>query len=514
MTPNPTLRPATLSLALAIALASSPLRAEPQPSPHWPLVGERSEQITPLRAIRDGWRRAAMQRDQARARPATTLAVANCDDDGSAGSLRVLLDEAVDGDTVDLTALTCSTITLTDGVLVTHADDLHVVGPTSHRITIDGNAQDRVLLHFATGTLTIENLDIANGYYAATGTDIGYAAGIGSAGNVTLINSTVRDNVAVGVGSYGGGIVSDLLTMRNSTITGNVANGHHPTNTTAAYGGGAFVYEVDIADSTISGNIAKGTHNPPLTHWEIGGGIFIAGGGRIERSTISDNLAYLYGGGLANEDDITIVNSTISGNTARQGTGGGLRIRRFTSLTLENSTVADNTAGTVGGGIFFAEQAYASTLRSSLVADNSSPDSADIGSAQALTISGSNNLVEVPGATLILPADTLSGDPLLRPLADNGGPTLTHALVPGSPAIDHGSNDLALTSDQRGPGFPRSANGGVDIGAWENSALPYSAPQPVPATNAAGRWLLGLLAIVVAGLALRGHGKKPRRTPA
>ena len=469
-------------------------------SPQWPLVGERADQMTPLRAKREAWRQSAAQHVNANTRPAATLPVTNCADDGSAGSLRSVLDTAISGDTVDLSALVCSTITLTTGALETREDDIRLLGSTTNRLTIDGNVQDRVLLHLATGTLTVENLDIANGLNVATGTDIGYAGCLGSAGNITLINSNVRNCTAIGVGSYGGAVVSDLLTKRNSTITGNTAFGDHPTNTTASYGGGAFVYEVDIIDSTISGNIAKGTDNFPLTHFEIGGGLFIAGGGRIERSTIADNLAYRYGGGLANEADITIINSTISGNVAREDTGGGLRIRRFTSLTLENSTVANNTAGTQGGGIFFADQAYASTMHSSIVADNFAPASTDMGSGESLIVSGSNNLVESRGPLLTLPADTLTSDPMLLPLANNGGPTRTHAFSSASPALDRGINPLNLTTDQRGPGFTRSSNGAVDIGAFERIVVPFVAPQPVPTLSA---WLTGLLALLVAALGAR-----------
>ncbi|MEO7916240.1 MAG: right-handed parallel beta-helix repeat-containing protein [Dokdonella sp.] len=502
MKPTPRIhavRPAVLAAALAFALATGTVRANEPASPTWPIVGERSEQETPLRAKRDAWRRIAANHVSA-SRPAAIVPVTTCADDGSAGSLRNVLTDAVSGDTVDLSALTCSTITLTDGALVTEADDVRLLGSTARRLTIDGNAQDRVLLHFALGTLTIENLDIVNGRQVSTGSDIGYAGCIGSAQDITLVNSNVRNCTAIGVGSYGGAIVSDLLTMRNSTITGNTAFGDHPTNTTASYGGGVFVYGVDILDSTISGNIAKGTDNFPLTHFEIGGGLFIAGGGRIERSTIADNLAYRYGGGLANEDDVTIINSTISGNVARQDTGGGLRIRRFTSLTLENSTVANNTAGSAGGGVFFADQAFASSMRSSIVADNIAPISVDMGSGESLVVGGGNNLVETRGLLLTLPADTLTSDPLLLPLANNGGPTRTHALAFGSPALNGGSNTLNLATDQRGPGFARTVNGGIDIGAYELTGLPYVPPQPVPTLSA---WWLGLLALLAGSIGIQ-----------
>ena len=73
-------------------------------------------------------------------------------------------------------------------------------------------------------------------------------------------------------------------------------------------------------------------------------------------------------------------------------------------------------------------------------------------------------------ATVTLPADTLHDDPLLGALADNGGPTQTLALLPGSPAIDTGNNVAGLATDQRGAGFPRVMGSSADIGAYEVTA--------------------------------------------
>jgi hypothetical protein len=90
----------------------------------------------------------------------------------------------------------------------------------------------------------------------------------------------------------------------------------------------------------------------------------------------------------------------------------------------------------------------------------------------ALTASGYNLISNSTGGSGYAPTDILDVDPLLGPLADNGGPTLTHALLPGSPAIDAGDPNPADPPewDQRGPGFPRIANGRIDIGAFEVQA--------------------------------------------
>ena len=136
-----------------------------------------------------------------------------------------------------------------------------------------------------------------------------------------------------------------------------------------------------------------------------------------------------------------------------------------------NSTIADNIAeAPFPGGIIEGAVAVFGTarFRSTLIADNFVGDTpadlwaqVDFG-AQVL---GDDNLIEASNAPL--PADTLGVDPLLAPLANNGGRTPTHALLPGSPAIDAGNNAHAWAFDQRGPGFPRVVNGRADIGAFE-----------------------------------------------
>ncbi len=457
------------SLALVIgtsALAMPGIAAVVEVPLSWPLAHERSAQLTPLRA-----RMQAMQI----ARPASSehvgavREVTNCADDGSTGSLRALVAASISGDTIDLTGLACDRITLTEGVIDIEVDDLTLRGPGASALTIDGNAADRVLRHAASGTLTIENLTLAHGRHVATGTDIGYGGCLAAAGNVILSGSVVRDCTAIGVGSYGGGVLSGPLTMRNSTISGNTAFGDHPTNGTAAYGGGAFSYGVDLVDSTISGNSAIGTHNPPLSHWEIGGGLFVArNGGIIERSTIDNNYAMRFAGGLTQEGDLILRNSTISGNRARDDDGGGMRVRQVTAVFIENSTIAGNQAGSFGGGVSFINHALPSLVASSLIANNrSGSGDIDIESTMPLSISGSHNLVGRSAGPLLMPGDTITGDPLLAPLAANGGSTRTHALGAASPARDRGSNPQALATDQRGTGFPRVTNDMPDIGAFE-----------------------------------------------
>lgn len=435
---------------------------------------------------------------------AATLAVVHCADDSTPGSLRSVVAGAVSGDSIDLSHLICSRITLQLGAIEIEADDIAFIGPGSGSLVIDGDGRDRVFFHAASGTLSISDVTIERGRHTASGTDIGYGGCIATAGDLVLSSVVVRDCHATGVGAYGGGVLSGFMTMSNSTISGNTAFGDHATNGTAAYGGGAFSYGVEIVDSTISDNRAIGTHNPPLSHWEIGGGLFIArNGGLIERSTISNNYAMRFAGGLTQEGDLVLRNSTISGNIARDDDGGGLRVRSQTAVVVENTTITNNQAGSTGGGVSFLDDTYPSIVTSSIVAGNRAGSGiTDIDGTMPQAISGSHNLVGSWGSSISLPGDTMTKPPLLLPLAYNGGPTLTHALAPDSPAIDEGSNPQQTPYDQRGPGHLREANAAADIGAFElqGDAPPGQGATAVPVSSTLAALLLGIL---LAGIGMR-----------
>jgi beta-lactamase regulating signal transducer with metallopeptidase domain len=107
-----------------------------------------------------------------------------------------------------------------------------------------------------------------------------------------------------------------------------------------------------------------------------------------------------------------------------------------------------------------------------------------------------------------LPGDTLHSDPLLLALADNGGPTLTHALAPASPARDAGNNAANLSTDQRGAGHPRVAGAAADIGAFEAGFVVQAVPLAVPALS---MWVIGVLAGLLAWLGLRQVRADARR---
>jgi parallel beta-helix repeat protein len=442
--------------------------------------------------------------------PAATTAVTNCADDSSSGSLRSVVAAAGEGDTVDLSALACSVITLTQGAIPVRLSTLDVIGAGASKLAIDGAGADRVFVHYGKGTLTLGGMTVRNGANILTGGY--YVAGgacIISSGYIRLDHSTVSGCHSEGEGAYGGGVLARRVSLYTSTLSGNVAIGSHPATYTAAYGGGAFAYRgiAALYDSSVSGN--RTSFNPTDIHgsYDIGGGIFADNGGIVMRSTIQGNYSFGTGGGIAGRSGFSVTDSTISGNTAKGKGGGGIFVRMSDTMNVSNSTIAYNSA-LKGGGIYVVGTPQAFVVQSTIVADNAASSSgADVSSRSALTISGANNLIIAADVTVTLPADTLHAQPLLLPLANNGGPTRTHALSIGSPALDAGNNVANQATDQRGVGFPRVVGAAADIGAFEGAL----APLPVVAVPATSAWYLALLAGALAWSGLprrRGAGRR------
>jgi uncharacterized repeat protein (TIGR01451 family) len=291
-----------------------------------------------------------------------------------------------------------------------------------------------------------------------------------SGGVVTMNTSQVISNTAA---NNGGGIwnLNGALTVNTSQIL---------TNTSNAAGGGIFnqtsssdnVARLTLNTSTIGGNQAVSgggirnldsalTLNGSTLHdnqADNGGALF--NGGRLEvvisNSTVNSNTVTMQGGGIFNSDgSIILDSSTLSSNRAE--TGGGIFNQNGT-LTLHNGTIAYNVATSRGGGLVNRDGMLA--LHNVIVAYSSGGDCA------GTLLSEGYNLDTDSTCNLTEPGDRMEIDPQIGPLQDNGGPTFTHALLPGSRAIDGGVCGAIIT-DQRGEPRPGFGSSFCDVGAFE-----------------------------------------------
>ncbi|MDA8432017.1 MAG: hypothetical protein M0Z60_03525 [Nitrospiraceae bacterium] len=359
---------------------------------------------------------------------AATITVSNLNDSG-AGSLRQAIASASPGDTIGFGVT--GDITLTSGELLIDKD-ITISGPGSASLFLNGTASSRVLEIAAGSTATISGLTIQNGH-APLGEDAG---GIWNNGTCFLSNVVVRNNHTSGQNyDVGGGILNQQGAMTLDKVT-------------------------------VSGNSAY-----------AGGGIFNAGESiiTITNSAISGNGAFGAGGGLDNYGTASVSNTTISSNSS--GWSGAVSLSGPGETTqLLNVTINGNT------GIGLDKLGTANlSIRNSIVSNNSDGDCWDAVPSDGYNISSDDSC----GFASI--GDLPNTDPRLGPLADNGGPTMTHALLTGSPAIDKADPRLVLPTDQRGVARPQGPRG--DIGAYEY--LPVSA---VPAMNTWGLILFVLSA--------------------
>ncbi|MEM8679586.1 MAG: choice-of-anchor Q domain-containing protein [Planctomycetota bacterium] len=269
-------------------------------------------------------------------------------------------------------------------------------------------------------------------------------------GSINLTNSTATENATWGRESEGGAIHSEsgFVTLLQSSVRTNTTDGDF------SHGGGIFGGgNISIFSSTVSGNAA--IENPSR-----GGGIYGRDGLlHIDQSTISGNSASRLGGGFVQLGDLQVSRSTIVRNTSGEGGGGLMRHGSFTSR-IEGSIIAENMAPTAPD----AMGVTGSRVSDSIVGNNLGFQSLES------TAPGER---DTQGNQVGSPMTPLS--PLLGPLAENGGPTQTHATQPGSPAIDAGDEDFQLLPlfDQRGSAYPRVAGRWIDVGAFENQSLPY-----------------------------------------
>lgn len=457
---------------------------------------------------------------------ASTWQVGNCNDAGP-GSLRAVVAAAatLSGDTVDMSGLKCSAISLLTGAILVNQSSLTLQGPGAGALNVynqhakySGGKIDRVINHQNTGTLTISGLTIAAGVFIGTNSTTASRPALGgciySQGNVTLSHSVVTACEAGydyhyaysnGNGSGGGIFALGNLFVSYSTIANNLVYAKGVPNGSGGYssagyarGGGAFAGKNFITKySTISDNSARvykgfGPANP---YHSLGGGVYASRNASIYESTISGNAAGQGGGllvtsALPTQATMSITNSTISGNQAYKAAA----LYANVPATIGNSTIAFNQISKSGhspyAGVVFSARngSFGVNLQSALFSNNttyhvsSSDDDIAVihNGAATVTITGANNLVYRGGPGVdSFPGDTLIGKcPLLKPLKDNGGATQTHDLYSGSPAVDAGNNATNLNYDQRGGptpppiaqpplGYPRVSGIAADIGAYE-----------------------------------------------
>ena len=402
-----------------------------------------------------------------RSASALNIVVSNLND-GGAGSLRQAITDANANPGADTITFTVTgTINITSAALpqITGPQSLTITGPgqsaltvqiicggclafstsTTNDVTITGlTVNGGGISSGGTGPLTLTNLAIAGGGLTQTT----------NSGNATLDNVTIsaspNDGVRVNPGS--------TLTIRNSTITANPGSGISTVSGLSTSG------SVTIENSTLSGNSQYGLYldgncscQPSIGH--------------VRASTISSNFA----GGIYDGGSLDVTNSTISGNQAASG-GGIYQIgSTHSAAAVFESTIVNNSASPGAGGGIFGKVG----LSASIVANNTGGDCGTVPSSSGYNIAGDAS------CALSQTGDLNSTNPLVGPLANNGGPTQTHALQPGSPAIDTyacASGDV----DQRGISRPRDgdANGSVfcDTGSFE---APGATPLPAPSFSKA-----------------------------
>jgi CSLREA domain-containing protein len=311
------------------------------------------------------------------------------------------------------------TITLTGGVLTLSDTQgtMTIQGPGAGLLTIDGNNTTEVFQVSRGVSAVLDSLTIAHG--KADG------GGILNFGTLTVSNSVLANNLAV---RYGAGAI-----WNNGTLT--------------------------VSNSTLANNSAPND----------GGGILNYGTLTVNNSTFANNTGVYYGGAIINSGTATVSDSTFEGNSATSLSAGGA-ISNFASLSVTNDTFANNSAS-YGGGIY---NGSALSLANTILANNTGIDLFNYGTIST----AQSNLIGSQAGTSIqngVNGNMLGANPLLAPLGNYGGPTQTMALLPGSPAIDAGSNAAAsgLTTDQRG--IARVVNGTADIGAFESQGFTLSA---------------------------------------
>jgi hypothetical protein len=379
----------------------------------------------------------------------TTITVTSTADSG-AGTLRAALASAANGDTIDASGVTGAILLTSGELLVTKSVVIHGPGPAN--LAVDGNAAGRVF-HIGSGNVvTIAGLAITNGY----------ASGAFPANN--------------GGGIYNDGVFGRAtLTVSNCTLSGNVAS----SDGGGTYNDGSFgSATLTVNASTLSSNSASRDGAGIYNYGAFGSATLT-----VSASTLRSNSASRYGGGIDNSGvygsaTLTVSASTLSSNSASSD-GAGIYNEGYAgtgAVQIATSTLSGNSATRSGGAIHNNGVGGSANVEIGSTILKAGASGGNIANASGTVSSDSYNLASDDGGGFLTgTADHINTDPMLGPLQDNGGPTFTHALLPGSPAIDKGANLSGYPTDQRG--FPRMVDrpcianspggDGTDIGAFE-----------------------------------------------
>lgn len=367
-----------------------------------------------------------------------------CDADCSLREAVAAADASADADTIVFDGAvfgSAQTITLSGSdIVIAGNGSLAIEGPGADLLTVSGNNASRIFTNNIGAVTTVGGMRLTGGN-GGSAVNTGRAGAVyNNGGNLTLRRVLITGNSAANGGGLNTASAGTTL-VEASVISGNTASGS---------GGGLQNFSTSfltIVDSTISGNTSNGT---------TGGGA-----GQINGT-------------------VRIANSTISGNSAPAGSGGGFS-SNGALLEITNTTITGNSSLNNGGGLHRATTNINVFLRNTIIAGNAGTMASPDVTASASVSSLGHNLIGVTGtSTGWIASDLLNTDPVLGPLADNGGPTATHALTDGSPAIDAGddcvldsscaSNNAPIDIDADQRGEPRPAGPAVDIGAFELAA--------------------------------------------
>jgi hypothetical protein len=485
--------------------------------------------------------------------PQSTFAVSNTNDAG-AGSLRQAVLDAnanAGADTITFDPSVTGTITLTSGEIGI-TDSVTITGPGSAILAVSGSDVSRVLNVSGTADVELVGITLTQGRVSGAGTK-GGALKFDQIGDMTVVDVTITDSSSaeswggglfgcntgdvtiadsqfIGNTASGGGGISlycnapGQVTISSSTISGNSVGLPNRTDLIWRNGSGGGIWfagakKFTMLDTTIADNSATAVvANPLNTQYGHGAGAYIYALNGLPTTltnvTVSGNTmtnGLTAGAEIWSNATVTVANSTFTENVeiaARPATSrGALSLSTWpsASMLVAQTTISGNSTNGVLSGLstFAAAPAtIALDLYGSVVAGNSG--GSDLGDQNLDTIgnpSDANVSFALKHAVVgtVAPSTNLSenggnqmdvADPLLAPLANNGGPTRTMALLPGSPLLDAGGTTVPTfpgnVYDQRGAGFARLVGSALDVGAFEVQAPTLTGVAPATGSAAGG----------------------------